>query len=83
MKPIELNRYIKIGKCRGDLQTCSYCEKKIKRGRIGLLITKPQHLPNSNIWIHINCIDDFLEDTANFIKKHSKDIIIEELTERK
>lgn len=82
MKSIKLTEHIKISKCKGDLQNCSYCKEKIKRGGFGLLITKP-HLPNFNVWIHFNCIDKFAKDIMKFKKKHIRDIMIESLTEKR
>ena len=54
---------------------------KIGKEKLGISIYKPNYY--MNIWIHINCIDDFLKDIEKFIKKHMKDIIIEELTEKR
>lgn len=81
MKPIKLNKHIRISKCQSNEQRCSYCDIKIGEDKIGLSIYKPTYY--MNIWIHINCIDNFLKDIKKFIKNHYKDIIIEELTEKR
>ncbi len=81
MKPIKFNKYIHIERCNRTFHRCSYCREQIGKKKLGLRIYKP--ITNINIWIHINCIDDFLKDMGDFLEKHFKDIMIEELTERK
>ncbi|KKL15453.1 hypothetical protein LCGC14_2505470 [marine sediment metagenome] len=82
MKPIRLrknNKYIRISKCRGDLQSCSYCKNKIKKWDVGLLITKPK-LYNFNVWIHARCINNFAKDIVELKKKNIKKVLSESLT---
>jgi len=82
MKPIVLrknNKHIKISKCRGNLQNCSYCKNKVKKGDVGLNITKPK-IYNFNVWIHARCINNFAKDIVELKKKNIKKVLSESLT---
>lgn len=80
MKPIKLNKYIRIGKCLGNEQKCSYCNVRIGKGKVGLTIYKPNYA--INIWIHINCVEKFVKDILKFKKDNIRDIILENLIDK-
>lgn len=66
---IKIHKWMQFTRVRGDHQVCTFCQEKLERGEYALSIRKDLYRSNSksskasqyNIWIHPECIEDFLE----------------------
>jgi len=82
MKRIKFNDTIQFSKCRADesgYQRCAYCGGHIGKGNFGLSIIK-KCSNRLNVWIHINCMENFCRDIIKFKKDNMKKIILASIT---
>lgn len=79
MKPIKFNEFIVLTKARSDgYQKCVYCGKHIGKDNVGLSLIKKCE-KHYNVWVHINCIEDFCKDIVKFKNENIKKTLAESL----
>jgi len=80
MKPIKLNERIMFNKCRTEkgYQVCVFCGEQIGKGKVGLSLRKIC-ANGLNVWLHINCIEEFCKTIIKFKNDNMKKIIMENL----
>lgn len=83
MKRLKLSETIRFSKCRGDTnsyQKCSQCHEHIGHGNIALCVAKACLRNDVNIWIHINCMDQFAKDIIKFKNENITKLLAEQIT---
>lgn len=79
MKPIKLNNRIMFSKCRANnYQVCVLCGEHIGEGNVGLLLRKIC-ANGLNVWLHLNCMEEFCKAIVKFKEKNMKYILLESL----
>lgn len=66
---------ISFNRVKGVCQVCSYCEEPIDHGEMGLTIREDCDYCSYNVWIHLRCVEDFIQSISSAWEENKGELI--------